>query len=285
MDSRQPKHCIRNKPVIYRIMEHLITYQGKPLCYQTAGSGPTLLLLHGFTESSAIWKDFTTELSPEFTVVAPDLPGHGKTAVFDPVHSMKFMADSVKALLDHLGIRHCVVVGHSMGGYVALALAKAYPDLVKGISLFHSHAGADTEEGKQNRLRTIRIVEENKAGFIRNFIPELFDPAHVHNYTTAVEALKTEAAAGPSQGISAALRGMMERDDNRPFLQETTIPVLFIAGKADSKIPVALILEQAALPRHAEVLLLENTGHMGFIEAPTQTVNTIRCFAEKILLK
>lgn len=265
-------------------MKKTIQFHGKPISYLKTGSGPALVLLHGFPESSAIWKAFIAVLSHEFTVIAPDLPGHGKTAVFNTTHTMKFMAETVHAVLEQEAVKQCVVAGHSMGGYVALALVKMYPKLARGLVLFHSHAAPDSEQAKENRLRTIRIVDENRLAFIRNFIPELFNPAYVEKFTPEIEVLKQETASGPPEGIAAALRGMMEREDHRPFLKETAIPVLFIAGKADPKMPLQLILEQAALPAHAEALILGHAGHMGFIEAKNETLQAVRCFALKHLL-
>jgi pimeloyl-ACP methyl ester carboxylesterase len=263
-------------------MENHFLYDAKPIYYQSRGKGNTIVLLHGFTESRKIWKDFTKRLSKDFRVVTVDLPGHRKTPVFGQAHTMEFMADVVKALLAHLKIHSCIVIGHSMGGYVTLAFANKYPELVEAFGLFHSHAAVDTEEARENRQRTIYIVEQNRTGFIQQFIPGLFAPENVETYKEEIESLKKQALIPPADGISAALRGMMEREDHTGLLRSTEKPVLFIIGKKDSKIPVETVLEQAALPHHTEVLILGDAGHMGFIEARKQTLEFIQDFCKRV---
>jgi pimeloyl-ACP methyl ester carboxylesterase len=258
-----------------------ITTGGKRITYSDRGSGPALVLLHGFTESSSIWNDFTLELEKELRVIAVDLPGHGQTDVFGSTHSMEFMAGVVNHVLDHLQVPSCVMIGHSMGGYVTLAFSRLYPDLLKGIGLFHSHAAADTEEGRKSRVRTLNIVNSDRTGFIRQFIPGLFAPKNIEKHLEEIEKLRELALQPPADGITAALRGMMERDDNTRLLAELKVPILFIAGKQDSKIPVETILQQAALPHHSEVLILGDAGHMGFIEEQEKTLQTIRFFTRK----
>lgn len=262
-------------------MRKTITYRGKEVSYRVLGKGRAIVLLHGFAESAEIWDEYAEDLKQEFRVITPDLPGHGETAVFSDTHTMEFMADTVKAVIDHLLISRCILVGHSMGGYVCLAFDRKYPGLADGLVLFHSHAGPDSEAAKANRQRTIRVVENNRGGFIQQFIPGLFAPENVPLYAKEIEALKKLALIPPPEGITAALRGMMERDDHTALLGKTDKPVLFIAGKADSKIPHELVLQQASLPRHAEVLTLGHVGHMGMIEARDTTIQTIRCFAKK----
>ncbi len=262
-------------------MTHTITTDGKRITYADSGAGDPLVLLHGFTESLAMWDDFSRALQKEFRIIAVDLPGHGHTDVFGATHTMEFMARVVRHVLDHLGVKSCIMIGHSMGGYVTLAFARHYPALLKGIGLFHSHAAADTEEARRNRVRTINIVYSNRTGFIQQFIPDLFAPENAGKYQDAIDRLRTLALQPPAEGITAALRGMMERDDNTRLLGELKVPVLFIAGKQDSRIPVATILAQAALPHHAEVLTLGGAGHMGFIEERERTLETIRYFARR----
>lgn len=264
------------------IMKNHFLFDAKPVDYQSKGKGNTIVFLHGFTESRKIWTNFTKRLSKEFRVVTIDLPGHRKTPVFGQTHTMEFMADVVKALLDHLNITSCILIGHSMGGYVTLAFTKKYPEMVQAFGLFHSHAAGDTEEARVNRQRTINIVEQDRTGFIQQFIPGLFAPENVKTFEEEIKSLKKQALIPPADGISAALRGMMEREDHTGLLRSTDKPVLFIVGKEDSKIPVDKVLEQAALTRHAEVLILGNTGHMGFIEARKLTLDFVQDFCRRV---
>ncbi len=263
-------------------MKVQLQHQGHKISYQVNGSGETIVLLHGFLESQAVWNDFRDQLSKDFRIITIDLPGHGHTDVFGEIHTMEMMADLVRMILHTQNIDHAILVGHSMGGYVSLAFARNYPELLSGLVIFHSHAAADTEEAKMNRSRTIQIVEENRLGFIRNFIPDLFAPENIDKHFKSIEHLKEMAGNTPKEGIVAALKGMKERKDNTGLLSELDAPVLFISGKQDKRINTAQIMEQASLPKHAEVLLLDGVGHMGYIEAPGITLDTIRCFCQKI---
>lgn len=260
-------------------MKKTAEYQHKNIAYQISGSGPALVLLHGFLESKAIWNDFTETLQGDFTVIAIDLPGHGESEMIDEVHRMQLMAEAVKAVLEAERIKNAVLAGHSMGGYVALQFAVENKAMVKGLVLFHSHAKADTDEARENRRRTINIVKQNKGGFIRQFIPDLFDQKHVDKYTSAIQKLQDIAALMAPEAIIAALAGMRDRSDQLQYLLFTEVPVLFIIGKQDSRMPYTQLMAQAVIPSHSEMLLLEDVGHMGYIEAPGKTLQALKHFA------
>lgn len=260
-------------------MKKSIQYQQKSIAYQISGSGPALVLLHGFLESKAIWDDFTEILQKDFTVIAIDLPGHGESELIEETHSMQLMAGAIKEVLQSENIENAVIAGHSMGGYVALQFAVDNEEMVKGLVLFHSHANADTEEAKENRRRTINIVNQNRAGFIRQFIPDLFDQRHVENYSDAIQKLQDIAALMSPEAIITALSEMRDRPSQLQYLLLTEIPVLFIIGKQDSRMPYNQLLAQAVIPSHSEILLLEDVGHMGYIEAPGKTLQALRHFA------
>jgi pimeloyl-ACP methyl ester carboxylesterase len=260
-------------------MKKTVQFHDKNISYQISGSGPALVLLHGFLESKLIWSDFIETLQKEFTVIAIDLPGHGESDLLAEMHSMKLMAEAVETVLHEEMIENAVIAGHSMGGYVALQFAVDNGETVKGLVLFHSHAGADSDEAKENRNRTIKIVNQNKGSFIRQFIPGLFDPNHVTKYPEAILHLQEQAALMFPEAIIAALAGMRDRPDHQQYLSLTRTPVIFIIGKQDSRMPYNQLLAQSVLPSHSETLLLEDVGHMGFIEAPGKTLQALRHFA------
>jgi pimeloyl-ACP methyl ester carboxylesterase len=192
---------------------------------------------------------------------------------------MKLMAEAIAVVFKAENIELAVIAGHSMGGYVALQFAVDNEEQVSGLVLFHSHANADTDEAKENRRRTINIVKQNKGGFIRQFIPDLFDQRHVANYSDAIQKLQEQASLMTPEAIIAALEGMRDRPNQLQYLLLTEVPVLFIIGKQDSRMPYNQLLAQAVIPSHSEALLLEDVGHMGYIESPVKTVQAIRHFA------
>jgi pimeloyl-ACP methyl ester carboxylesterase len=261
-------------------MSKTIIYNQKKIHFTDQGQGNVVVLLHGFLGSLHIWDDFSRELSSQLRVVAIDLPGHGGSDVIDD-GGMEILAEAVKAVLDSLQISACIVAGHSMGGYVALEFARQYPQLLRGLCLFHSHASADTEEAKENRRRTINIVRLNHDGFVRQFIPDLFAEPNVVRLSKEINQLQKIAAEVSVDGIVASLEAMRLRSGGIELLQNIEVPVIFIAGKDDSRIPVHKIMSQALLPQHAEVLILSNVGHMGFVEAPQKTLPVLRDFATR----
>ncbi len=257
-------------------------YRKKQIFYSDSGSGKAIVLLHGFTESSKIWTGLTSALKKRYRVIAVDLPGHGRSACLGPVHTMERMAEMIAALMKKIGTGKCLVVGHSMGGYVALALAAVYPQRLKGLCLFHSHCFPDSETDRRNRDRTIAIVKEDKFGFVTQFIPGLFPEEVRATFAPQIEKMVRRAAKAGKEGIIASLEGMKIRSDQSEFLRTTELPVLFILGQKDSRAPVDRFWEMVSLPARSGILLLRDCGHMGFIEAPEVTTTAIAAFARKV---
>lgn len=256
--------------------------------YKDEGKGETILLLHGFCESSEIWDDFRDTLSKRYRVITPDLLGHGETlppAVRNNdgeyVNTMEMQAESAAAVLKSAGVERCTVVGHSMGGYTALAFAALFPEKVKGLCLFHSTAMADPEEKKGDRDKAIDAVKKDKKAFLEGLIPKMFAPANVGKMKDYVEKVLSIAMNTHEDGLIAALAGMRDRKDRQHVLESATYPVLFIIGKDDILIPPDRTLPLIIKPGHAEVLLLSGVGHMGFYEAREKTLFTIGKFMEE----
>ncbi|HNY01204.1 MAG TPA: alpha/beta hydrolase [Bacteroidales bacterium] len=262
-----------------------INYRNKQIFFTDTGSGNTLVLLHGFTESSSIWTRLARILARQYRVIAIDLPGHGKSECLGPVHTMEGMAGMVYSLLNRLKAGKCLMIGHSMGGYVTQAFAGKYPDKLSGFCLFHSHCFPDTETDRRNRERTIGIVKEDKFGFVAQFIPGLFPEEVRGKFAAPIDRMVREAAGAGKEGIIAALEGMKVRYDQSDVLRTTKLPILFILGLKDSRAPVDRFWEMISLPARAEVLILRECGHMGFIEAPEATTKAITAFAGKVFGK
>ena len=263
-------------------MNDSVSFKGKDIYYENRGQGRAVVLLHGFLGARQIWNEFSEELAKSYKVVTVDLPGHGQSDVLEEVHTMDLMAESVKAVLDKLEINECVIIGHSMGGYVALAFARLFPKVAKGLGLFHSQAAADSEETKENRRRTVNIVKLNHGGFISEFIPDLFAKANVLKFEEEIEQLKNLALKTPKEGVIASIEGMKQRSGSFDLLINSQMPFLFIAGKEDARIPVQNIMAQAILPQHAQLLILANVGHVGFVEAKAVTLKMIKGFLMQV---
>lgn len=260
-----------------------IIYNAHSIAYTSEGKGQCIVLLHGFTESSAIWTRFRRALANDFRVITIDLPGFGKSECVEEVHTMELFADVVHEVLKTCKVRNCMMVGHSMGGFVTLAFAKKYSGMLGGLSLFHSHPFADTEEGKANRERAIRLMRESRQNYIFQFIPSLFAPELQNKHIAAIEKLVKQASKITIESLIASSEGMKLRPDSAEFLKTLDIPVLFIVGMKDSRAPLDRIGEMILLPRHSESLILKDIGHMGYIEAYEETLQAVWCFARKVL--
>jgi pimeloyl-ACP methyl ester carboxylesterase len=260
-----------------------ITFQKKKIFYNDEGKGKVIVLLHGFMESSKIWKEFSAVLSKAFRVITIDLPGHGKSENLSEVNEMGAMADVVFRVLKNLRVTKCVMVGHSMGGYVTLAFAEQYPQLLKGFGLVHSHPFEDTPENRENRDRTIEVVKNDKLPFMTQFFPSLFSPETRDKFQKDIDKLMNRAKKMPKEGVIGALGGMKVRTDKTEVLKNARVPVLFVIGMKDAKIPVDRSWEMVSLPERSEIHLFQDVSHMGFIEAPVETLQAIYCFARQTL--
>ncbi len=264
-------------------MTGTIKFKNTSLHYRDEGKGNAVVLLHGYLESIDIWGSFRTELSRHFRIISIDLPGHGKSGTICEIQTMEIMADAVEAILNHLDIGRAVIIGHSMGGYVTLAFAEIFPEKTIGFCLFHSHALADSDEKKINRDREIELIKSGKKMQIINTnIPKAFANDNLHRFADEIENAREIAINTTDDGIVCALKGLKVRPDRKRVLMESTIPVLIIAGKKDNYIPFGIYEQHFNLAPQTEILILENSGHMGFIEEKEKSVDGILNFLNKI---
>ncbi len=252
--------------------------------FSDKGKGRVVVLLHGFLESLEVFEELASRLSKTFRVISIDLPGHGQTPSVGYIHSMELMAQCVKAVMDSLHLRKYVVVGHSMGGYVALAYTELFPQHVKGLCLFHSTAMPDSDERKRDRERVAEIVMKDHKEFVSGLIPKLFAPQNLTLLRDEVGLAKKIALNTPKEGIVAALRGMKERPLREMILKKAQCPVLFIIGKKDVILAWENLLLLTSLPKRSYYIVLEHAGHMGFYEAPQETFKALRKFSRMCYL-
>jgi pimeloyl-ACP methyl ester carboxylesterase len=256
------------------------TYKGKKVAYAQEGKGSPILLLHGFCEDSRVWEDFAPDLLEEgFQVIRVDLPGFGKSEVA-PSTSMEEMAKAVRQVLEVLQPGPVILLGHSMGGYVGLAMARMFPELLEGLGLFHSHPYADTPEKQAERFKSVDFIErQGPALFVKQLLPKLFAPGFVSSNTFLLEKLIYRASKYEAEGIIAAQKAMANRPDESATLADIALPVLFIVGKEDQAVPEGKSMEQLSLPAIADVHILPRVGHMGMFEARKKTQLIVRQFA------
>jgi pimeloyl-ACP methyl ester carboxylesterase len=253
---------------------------GKNIWYTDSGEGDAIILLHGYLESSEVWDSFAEKLAGSFRVICVDLPGHGLSDIYGGTHTMEFMAGVVRDLCMKLSLEKVFLAGHSLGGYVALAFVELFPENLSGYCLFHSHPLPDSPEAIQKRKREITIVEAGKKDIMYpENVEKMFATANIDTFRLAVERSRQIAARIPDEGIIAVLNGMMQRPSRVGVMEKGIVPCLWILGAMDNYIPCDTIRETVKLPVNAKVVVLENSGHMGFVEEESLSVKILTEFA------
>ena len=239
----------------------------------------TVVLLHGYLESMLVWEEFIPFIYKSVRVVVLDSPGHGISEVKGEVHSMDYLADVVDAALGALGIEKAYIVGHSMGGYVALAVCERHPQRVAGVVLLHSTPNADSEEKRKNREREIAIVKSGKKELLAKSAPEAgFAADNRRRCSAYIEDLAEIVHLTEDEGIVALLGGMISRKDQNEMLRNLPAPQLFILGRKDGYIVPEVAEAMVAAHPQAEVVWMENSGHMSFIEEPEACASALLNF-------
>ncbi|MFI3317383.1 MAG: alpha/beta hydrolase [Rikenellaceae bacterium] len=259
------------------MIEKFIMAGSTPLHLCDSQSGEKcIVLLHGYLESMLVWDSFIPLLYKKARVVTIDLPGHGISVVDSECHTMEFLADTVHYALEELGIERCVLVGHSMGGYAALAFCRKYPQRLDALVLLSSSPNADTPEKRTNREREIKLVEAGKKEALSAVAPAAgFAPENRHRLAPYIDDLQDQVMITEDEGILALLRGMMEREDQNDMLRSSSVKQLFIFGQKDGYIPVEVAEAIVTAHPQAQVAWLASSGHMGFIEEPEKCAEAI----------
>jgi pimeloyl-ACP methyl ester carboxylesterase len=243
------------------------SHQGGRIHYTDYGKGDVIVLLHGYLESSEVWNGFAEKLASEFRILSVDLPGCGLSDVYGDTHSMEFMANAIKELIESLGLKKAFLTGHSLGGYVTLAFLELFPDHLSGYCLFHSQPFPDSPEALEKRKREIEIVKMGRKNLMYpDNVIRMFAPSNLQKFSEALQRSKDIASKIPGEGIIAVLNGMMIRPSRLSDMEEGKVPCLWILGVMDSYIPCDIIQTKVKLPPNARTVILKKSGHLGFIE-------------------
>lgn len=235
-----------------------------------------VVLLHGYLESMIVWDEFVALLTPHFRVVTLDLPGHGISLIKGEVHTMEYLAECVGETMAALGIERYSVVGHSMGGYVALAMLDNYSDRLDSVTLLSSTTARDTDEKCDRRRREIELVKAGKKSMMARLVPHAgFAPQNVKRLKDRVEDMEELILITEDEGVVAILGGMIERKDRDEQLRNSAVRHMFIFGRHDFYIPNDVAEELERTHPEARTTWLEESGHMGFIEESEKCAQAI----------
>jgi pimeloyl-ACP methyl ester carboxylesterase len=240
------------------------------LYYEEYGQGTAMVLLHGFPFDHTIWEPLIPLLKQEARLILPDLRGFGRSPVPEGTYSMRLLAEDVAQLLDRLGIEKAMLVGHSMGGYVSLAFAQAYPGRLLGLGLVATHSAADSPERRQARNKLAVSALHKGARVVASDL--------VNNLTPKKELLEPIneliLRAHPT-GIAGALRGMAERHDLTGELSSLVIPAVVMVGKEDRLLNHELVKTMAQMLPKGWLVEIPDAGHMLTLEYPNQVAGTL----------
>ena len=239
-----------------------------------------VVLLHGYLESMLVWDEFVDLLKGSMRVVTIDLPGHGVSIVNGEIHTMEFLADCVGLTMKALGIERYSIVGHSMGGYVALAMMDNYATNLENIILLSSTTSADSQEKCDRRRREIELIKAGKKNTLARLVPHAgFAPQNQKRLKDWIADLEELIEITEDEGVIAILGGMIERKDRDEQLRQSTVPHAFILGRHDYYIPNEQAEEIERQHPEARIFWLEESGHMGFIEEPEKCAQAILSMA------
>jgi len=256
----------------------MITENPVELSFELIGEGIPIILLHGYPLNRSIWQGVIPFLKDISAVVLPDLRGHGDSPVPEGESLMETMAVDVTALMDKMKIEQAIIVGHSMGGYVSLALARYFPERLLGLGLIGTQATPDTPERFQLRMETIQEIKKKGTGEVTK---------RMTNRLTQERKLYKELyriiAGTTAQGLIGSLQGIAKRQDATPWLASIMAPTLILSGKMDAIVPREKALEMANLIPHSWWIENPKGGHMPMMEDPLTTGIALRSLILKVI--
>lgn len=251
-----------------------INVNGIRLAYEHIGTGTPLVLLHGFPLDHHLWDEVTPLLVDTFELIIPDLRGFGKSSTVDSFYTMEDYASDIAALLDHLGIQKAAIAGHSMGGYVALAFARLYPERVSGLGLISSQVLADPPERKEGRYKSAaEVADKGIASVVETMTPKFTSDTRLQKF-----ARQTMERQQPAAYIGA-LKAMAERVDSSPILSSIKYPVVLVHGDADALIPIDRAREVKAVIPNSHLIEISGAGHMPMMEDREKTAEALKYLA------
>jgi pimeloyl-ACP methyl ester carboxylesterase len=258
-----------------------LTVNGVSLAVEVRGDGPAVLFLHGYPFDRSIWTHQVAALDG-WSRIAPDLRGMGQSDAPDLGYSMETYAADLAALLDLLGIDEVVLVGLSMGGYVAFEFLRRWRDRVRGLVLLDTRAEADTPEGKKNRDAAAAMAREQGAEAVAEaMLPKVLGASTLAGEPATVEGVRAMMAATPVAGIVGALGAMRDRPDSTPMLPGLAgIPVLVIVGDEDEVTPPSQARAMADAIPGASLVVIRSAGHLPTMERPVETTDALLAFLD-----
>ena len=272
---------IRRKDTYFCTMEKWLLFKNTKISYTDSGKGVVVVLLHGFLENKYMWKEIIPVISRNKRVLAIDLLGHGHTECLGYIHPMELMAEAVAAVLKSLRIRKITLIGHSMGGYVSLALSEKNPEMIRGLCLLNSTATSDDNSRKKLRERANKMAQINLSNIVRMSFINLFSEKSKKVFNPEIQLALSEALQTSLHGYSACQEGMKIRPNRLTVLKNNHFKKLFILGEKDPVLPVEKGIKEAEETQSETVIL--SGGHMSHIENLEKLIKVLNTFIRQSL--
>jgi pimeloyl-ACP methyl ester carboxylesterase len=246
---------------------------------KTGIGGRHIVLLHGYCEGAWVWREIIPLLDQPSTIWAFDLPGFGNSLELPPEPDLGKIAEIFWDEFDQYKITHPVLIGHSLGGYLAMAMSKCRPQKVSGLCLFHSTPFPDGEARQQIRNRVIESVTQSGAKpFLQNFATGLFHQSSGMHY----DLFKKLSGESAGESVIFYAKAMRDRPDFSETFRKLNFPILVLAGKYDLIIPPEISEQITALSLHAKLVILAQSAHMGMLEEVSRASAAINTFLKTI---
>lgn len=240
------------------------------LAYEEHGQGVPVVFLHGFPFDHTIWNPLVPLLNSQARLILPDLRGFGRSPVTNGVYTMRLLAEDILRLMDRLQVEKAVLVGHSMGGYVCLTFAGAYPNRLLGLGLVATQAAADAPERRQSRYKTAESVKNRGARVVASDMVNTLTPKK-----ELIEPIRRLILAAQPDGIVGALKGMAERQDMTGQLSSISVPAVVISGLSDKLMPKENVEMLAQMLPKGWLVEIPNAGHMLMMEEPQAVADAL----------
>ena len=237
----------------------------------------TLVLLHGHGVDDSIWDSIDASINDYYTVVRPNI------SLFTFCKTIEEYADELHRFLTSAVIEKFTLIGHSMGGYIALAFAEKYPEMLEGFGLFHSTAYADDESKKHQRNQTVDMLRNyGTEMFIKNTAANMYGERFKELYPEKIKEHILRFGKLPAEALITGINAMRDRKDRTAVLAAMPFPVLFIIGMQDKILPFESCISLSEYPKQSYPFILAEAGHMGMVERPDASARMISWYMGRI---
>jgi pimeloyl-ACP methyl ester carboxylesterase len=259
--------------------EHALIEKDISLFYRTTGTGEPAMLVHGFAEDGRIWDELVPQLEKQYRLIIPDHVGSGRSTGSLDGLSMESLADNLQLIVEKEQLQKFAMIGHSMGGYVALAYAEKYQETLSRLGLFHSTAFEDSAGKKAAREKNIAFISKHgSAKFQEQAIPNLFSEESKKKIPEKVSAMIGRYGNFSPSALVAYTKAMKDRPERMEVLENFKKPILFIMGEKDTAVPIEQGLKQCSIPELSYIYIAAQSGHMGMLEEPDFCLKALQDF-------